>query len=316
MSVQETNLEAIAEAIRQKEGSTGPIQASRFAERILALPTGGGGSCTFAVPLVVTVEPGALVTAVNGEHKITGTADDSGSVTLTLPAPGTWTVTAALEGKEQSKNIEVADGYTAQFHLSSRLPEGYTEVRYIESTGTQYINIGLTGFDMVSIETEIEHTFNSVSTTQYILGASYKYSTSYYFWGFYLGSNGGITARYRKQYKELAKISPARKVTYKMLGPTKTYEADGNSFTFSSDTASISNSTTLHLFGLHEYSGQTSYLASVRVYSFDIRLSDGSLYRQLVPCINPQGKAGLYDLVNNIFFANKGTGEFVTGPAV
>ena len=38
MSVQETKLTAIADAIRQKEGSTGPIPAGDFAARILALP--------------------------------------------------------------------------------------------------------------------------------------------------------------------------------------------------------------------------------------------------------------------------------------
>ena len=38
MSVQETKLKAIADAIREKEGSTGPIPAGDFAARILALP--------------------------------------------------------------------------------------------------------------------------------------------------------------------------------------------------------------------------------------------------------------------------------------
>lgn len=41
MSVQETNLAAIANAIRQKEGTTEPIPAADFAPRILALPSSG-----------------------------------------------------------------------------------------------------------------------------------------------------------------------------------------------------------------------------------------------------------------------------------
>ena len=102
MSVQEENLRAIAEAIRQKEGTAGAIPAREFARRILALPS-GGGSAAFAVPLTVTVDPGAQVTAVNGEHTVTGTSGTEGTVVLILPAPGSWTVTAALGEKEKSE---------------------------------------------------------------------------------------------------------------------------------------------------------------------------------------------------------------------
>ena len=42
MSVQETRLKAIADAIREKDGTTGPIPASDFAERIRAIQGGGG----------------------------------------------------------------------------------------------------------------------------------------------------------------------------------------------------------------------------------------------------------------------------------
>ena len=48
MSTQEENLKAIADAIRQKEGTTEPIPANSFASRILALEAGGApeGVCT------------------------------------------------------------------------------------------------------------------------------------------------------------------------------------------------------------------------------------------------------------------------------
>ena len=48
MSTQEGNLKAIADAIRQKEGTTEPIPANSFASRILALEAGGApeGVCT------------------------------------------------------------------------------------------------------------------------------------------------------------------------------------------------------------------------------------------------------------------------------
>lgn len=45
MSIQETKLKAIADAIREKDGTTEPIPANTFPERIRAIPS-GGGSCT------------------------------------------------------------------------------------------------------------------------------------------------------------------------------------------------------------------------------------------------------------------------------
>lgn len=41
MSIQETRLKDIADAIREKDGTAGPIPANDFAERILAIPTSG-----------------------------------------------------------------------------------------------------------------------------------------------------------------------------------------------------------------------------------------------------------------------------------
>ena len=56
MSVQETKLKAIADAIRAKDGTTEPIPANDFAGRILALETGGSlpdNVCTISL----TAEP-------------------------------------------------------------------------------------------------------------------------------------------------------------------------------------------------------------------------------------------------------------------
>ena len=117
----------IAHSIRQKDGSTGLIHANDFPARILTISTGGGAG-GFAVPLTVTVDPGAVVTAVNGSEAVSGTAGEEGVVVLTLTAPGLWTVTGALGDVEKSTTVEVADGYSAGLSLTSRLPRGYTEV--------------------------------------------------------------------------------------------------------------------------------------------------------------------------------------------
>lgn len=74
MSVQEERFADIAAAIREKDGTVDPIRALGFAARIRAIGAGGGGGSAFAVPLVVTVDAGAVITATNGGHSVTATA--------------------------------------------------------------------------------------------------------------------------------------------------------------------------------------------------------------------------------------------------
>ena len=65
MSIQEANLKAIADAIREKEGTAEPIPANDFAARILAIQ-GGGGDVTLesiaitAPPNTVSYKTGSL----------------------------------------------------------------------------------------------------------------------------------------------------------------------------------------------------------------------------------------------------------------
>lgn len=100
-SIQETNLKAIADAIRAKEKSTGVIQASKFAERIAAIQSG------ITPKLVVTTSAGAAVTAAKGSKTVTGTAGTDGTCTLELPEAGEWSVTSTANGLNSTQTIVI-----------------------------------------------------------------------------------------------------------------------------------------------------------------------------------------------------------------
>ena len=64
MSTYQDYLADIADAIREKDGTSSPILASDFAERIRAIPSGGGGAFT-VLSNVIQPEINLLFTGLN-----------------------------------------------------------------------------------------------------------------------------------------------------------------------------------------------------------------------------------------------------------
>lgn len=127
-SIQETNLKAIADAIRAKEKSTGVIQASKFAERIAAIQTGA------ELSIVVASTAGSTATAVKGDISVTGTVGADGTCTLIVPEPGTWTVTCTKDGNSASEDVVVNATYPVDIVIIS-VPKNWTPIT-LPSTAT------------------------------------------------------------------------------------------------------------------------------------------------------------------------------------
>lgn len=131
-SIQETNLKAIADAIRAKEKSTGVIQASKFAERIAAIQTGA------ELSIVVASTAGSTATAVKGDITVTGTVGEDGTCTLIVPEPGTWTVTCTKDGNSASKDVIVNATYPVEIVIIS-IPTNLTAVTTSGLTAAEYL---------------------------------------------------------------------------------------------------------------------------------------------------------------------------------
>ena len=102
MSVQETNLRAIADAIREKDGTTEPIPADTFPNRIRAIPAGGMPENMFTIavessnPEMGTVSGGGMVS--NG-MRVTATIE-------AIPSEGNQFVAWQENGETVSDNAE------------------------------------------------------------------------------------------------------------------------------------------------------------------------------------------------------------------
>ena len=80
---------------------------------------GSGGD--FAVPLTVTVDSGATVTAVNGDTTLTATSVNR-QAKFVLNSGGNWNITASLDGRVGQTSISVESAYSASITLPSADP--------------------------------------------------------------------------------------------------------------------------------------------------------------------------------------------------
>lgn len=308
MSVQENYLKSIADAIREKDGSTDPIPANTFAARIRAIKAEIQDSA-FLVPLTVSVSTGAEVTAEKGDILLSSVSDDGGTASFVLKSPGIWTITASLDGKEKSVSVQVPDGIQIEFNLNSRLPEGYTEVEHIKSSGTQYIDTKIIPDHNTRVVLQFQ--FISASGTFYsIFGVEGKSGYN----GFMLFANkstNNVQGIYGDQY-----FSHPNSLF--VPGVDNTVDFGKGQITFNGAALELlkQNFTctgSMCIFCSKNYTGGIQYLNSMLLRSFQVWKND-ILVGDFVPCRREDGAVGLYDLVTKAFFENAGTGVFEAGP--
>ena len=190
------------------------------------------------------------------------------------------------------------------------LPDGYTELEYIESTGTQYIDTGVNYSPNIKIEATYKVTDFS-QERNYVFGLYGANNASRVQWSH---STEESFAGFGSQYAYLTEM-PTEDNVY-------TITVDKGKFTlnnqvvadFSSNIDTTDSNQTIYLFGLNG-NGQVGKQSSIILYSFKV-YDNGTLIRDFVPVKTSDGQIGLYDKVENKFYGNSGSGTFVAGPEV
>lgn len=185
-----------------------------------------------------------------------------------------------------------------------RLPSGYTQLEYIQSSGTQYID---TGFKP-NQNSRVVFDFFPVSIGQtHLFGSRSSNSSSDYF---LVLCTGGY---YRDDYassKTVTTIAP----TDRMVIDKNKNVVNFGSQTYTHSAATFTGAYPIVLFASNT-GGNVSYMTNIRLYSCKI-YDNGVLSRDFIPCKNASGVIGLWDDVNNVFYQNAGTGTFTAGPEV
>lgn len=195
----------------------------------------------------------------------------------------------------------------------NRLPKEYIEVEYLESTGTQYLSTDIT----------------NATNRSYL-----KVNVKYIYEGTYTGRLYGITDANANQSYFLGRYNNFaynKGGDYIVLTDYVKNGINDYSATFNNgnillkinegqQTATATYRTlSKGLFGIFcRYRVDVSTYAeleSIKLCKFEAFSSETNCILNLIPCKRKSdNKPGMYDIVNNKFYTNQGTGEFLTGP--
>mgnify|MGYP004647282361 FL=1 len=195
---------------------------------------------------------------------------------------------------------------------SEELPYGFTEVQYIQSTGTQYIDTGIKGNSGLRVVCNISN-WPKTAVNTIIFGCRTSTGSSDHF--MLLCSESDKT--YRSDfYNSNVAITNAISIEDAPV----TIDKNKNVTTFSNMATKFTNTngTFSSSYSLTFFAGNTqgtvgNYTNGVKLYSLQL-YTDDVLVRNYIPCIDYSGNIGLYDTVTDSFFTNAGTGVFIAGP--
>ena len=193
-------------------------------------------------------------------------------------------------------------------------------MRYVESTGSQYVDTGVTGRWNTRVEAQVEwlefkdssligsRTSSSSpnANSRLYLCYTYKHGSESSLNVIYTATNGVLAEVYynsaaaRWEANRIYDYSATLSATNGVGQTTTTINVDGLEI-FNKSAPALDTGRTLHLFACN-VAGTASYFSKARIYRVKIWQGpkdggDMTLQRDLVPCMK-NGKAGLYDAVS------------------
>ena len=184
------------------------------------------------------------------------------------------------------------------------LPSGYTKLAYIQSSGTQYIDTGIAPSSTLKVVTTF--TVNDDGWNNYsIFGSAWSES------GFMVDAlSGGKIVFYSKGYGQQVSANVGSPNTIECS--QSEFVVNGTSYQMTGTGTESTNNIFIFWVGNQAY---TDNRGRIKLYSFQM-YDNGTLARDFVPCISDSGAIGLYDIVEEQFYSNAGTGVFTAGDVV
>ena len=218
--------------------------------------------------------------------------------------------------------LRILSGSTVLWERTG-LPAEYQEVEYLESTGTQYIDTGIALNNGCVITLDFLIVELSINRAIYGWRRKGTYSQPYQA---SVGANQRKT-RYVAVGRSSANVPQCFNydVRNKVLIDSTNEQVLVNNLVvncgadFSNGKAFDENGSSVvhpYLFALNNAGTTLAISNDTRIYGYSVQY-EGELLQSFVPCYRKIDKvAGMYDVVNGVFYTNAGTGEFTVGPDV
>ena len=196
--------------------------------------------------------------------------------------------------------------------------ERYERLEYIESTGTQYIDTGVTPTASTKIRLEFGNFSLAADRTSSALFSAGEWGRTHCMLGM-IGYNGRLMFNGADNYyfDDCGTTKLPGRYTFTLnetKGVVSLAQEGGVTTTLSSCDTTVKNVVGIRLFACPL---ATLYPSKYKLYSMQIRTGEGVLQRDFVPVRRVRdGAVGLLDLANfglNEFYVRQGTGEFTAG---
>ena len=183
--------------------------------------------------------------------------------------------------------------------MKKTLPAGYTQLEYIEATGTQWINTGVTG----TARWEFDIRFKTGISHRQLMGYG---GDGQEYWGVQVHGGYGV---HETGNLLLGIAAGNRDTIVHNYGENSDYSIwiQNKSVTVGGGDVSAKQ------YQLFTIMSSTGYTCHAKLWRCKC-VQGGKLIRDFIPAIrNSDGYVGLLDVVNNVFYGNSGSGKFVAG---
>lgn len=214
-------------------------------------------------------------------------------------------------------------------HVPIILPDAYQEVEWLQSDGKAHIDTGIKPTINDTITSVFKGTFNT-ATSNIIYSSCYgAWNASPNNW-FMLRLNQSltdkslimwhrlnVTGRYSLGSVKKIDDSNIHTVSVRQLGNQCTIDIDGVSESTSVETRTIESEQPNYWLLSYAATASVETGNTVKLYRWSLIHAGDTLIRDFVPCYRKSdSEPGMYDIINNVFYTNAGTGEFTCGGVV
>ena len=216
--------------------------------------------------------------------------------------------------------VEDASGTPHWYEIVERyslLPDGYTELEYIESTGTQYIDTGIKSASTIKAEFVVDRPISPASGSVWVpMGTTLDNNGQF---SIFESTNGSGDKYVALTYGVVngstvdasAGDTAFAQSKFVLDGGVLTIDNGAKTITPPQAGTTFSTQNDIWLF----LRPNTNVGVGVKMYYCKL-WDNGVLVRDFVPAKNADGKIGMYDLANGVFYENAGEGSFIAGDPV